>query len=190
MRKAACLVPLLLAVTLSSQDKPQGRMAEPQYRNGNQLIRPEGYRDWVFVSANFGMGYTDGQPAKNPTFHNIFMQPQAYRHYLATGKFPDKTMLVMEVVEPGTNASINKRGQFQNRLRGIEVALKDETMFPEKWAYFDFIGKGPAPLAEAKPFPKDACWKCHNEHAAVDNVFVQFYPALRDARPGVAGSAR
>ena len=40
-----------------------------------------------------------------------------------------------------------------------------------------------SPATTAKPFAKDRCWKCHNEHAAVDNVFVQFYPVLRDAAP-------
>jgi len=50
-------------------------------------------------------------------------------------------------------------------------------------AYFNFIGSGGAPLAQAKPFAKQACWKCHNEHGAADNVFVQFYPVLREAKP-------
>ena len=64
----------------------------------------------------------------------------------------------------------------------MEVALKDEKRFPEKWAYFNFTGRGGALLAQAKAFPKESCWKCHNEHAAVDNVFLQFYPVLREAR--------
>ena len=34
--------------------------------------------------------------------------------------------------------------------------------------------------------PKDSCWTCHNEHAAVDNAFLQFYPALREAREKAA----
>jgi hypothetical protein len=89
----------------------------------------------------------------------------------------------MEVIAAGTNASINKKGQFEDKPLGIEVALKDEKRFAEKWAYFNFIGSGGAPLAQAKPFPKEACWKCHNEHAAADNVFVQFYPVLREAKP-------
>ena len=31
--------------------------------------------------------------------------------------------------------------------------------------------------------PAASCFKCHSEHAAVDNVFLQFYPVLRDAAP-------
>ena len=51
--------------------------------------------------------------------------------------------------------------------------------FPEKWGYFNFIGTGGKPLPQAKAFPRDACWSCHNQHATADNVFVQFYPVLR-----------
>src|SRR5207249_1007671 len=88
----------------------------------------------------------------------------------------------------GGNASINKRGQFEDRFIGIEAAVKDEKRFPEKWAYFDFIGASGQALARAKPFPKEACWQCHNQHGAADNVFVQFYPVLRVAteRPASA----
>ncbi len=168
----------------------QSTMPQPRYVNGNHLVRPEGYREWVFIGATLGMGYTEGQPTRDPVFHNLYIQPEAYRQFVATGAFVDKTMVVMEVVRPGTNASINKRGQFQDRFLGIEVALKDVEKFPDKWAYFDFIGKGPQPLASSRAFPKDACWNCHNSHGAVDNVFVQFYPVLREARSAAASSSK
>src|SRR5712692_4240733 len=90
--------------------------AEPRFAAGNQLIRPEGYREWIFVGSNLGMGYSEGQSGKTVTFHNIYVQPEAYRHFVATGAFPDKTILVMEKVSAGTNASINRQGQFEDRF--------------------------------------------------------------------------
>jgi hypothetical protein len=129
------------------------------------------------------MGYKEGGPEREPTFHNIYIQPEAFRYFKTNGTFPDKTILVMEVVSAGSNASINKRGRFGDRFLGVEAAVKDESRFPEKWAYFNFIGKEGKALPQARPFPKDACWSCHNQHGAADNVFVQFYPVLRDARP-------
>jgi hypothetical protein len=174
-------VGLLLLLAVAAGSEP---MAKPRYADGNQLLRPDGYREWRFVAANYGMGYKDGQPEipKNATFHNIFMQPEAFQKYAETGEFPEGTMLVMEVYRPGTNASINKRGIFQDQFVGVEVALKDSSKFAEKWAYFNFIGSGGTQLTQSKAFAKDACWKCHNEHGAKDNVFVQFYPSLREAR--------
>ena len=170
---------LVLAAALTSQEK----MFQPRFQDNNQLVRPEGYREWMFVGSNLNMGYSEGPAPSESRFHNIYIQPEAYRQYAATGTFPDKTVLVMEVIAAGTNASINKKGQFEDRPIGIEVALKDEKRFTGKWAYFNFIGSGGAPLAQAKPFPKEACWNCHNQHAAADNMFVQFYPVLREAKP-------
>jgi hypothetical protein len=169
---------LLLTAVMNSEEK----MFQPRFADGNQLARPEGFREWMFVGSNLNMGYSEGPAPSESRFHNIYVQREAYRQYAATGTFPDKTMLVMEVIGAGTNASINKKGQFEDKSVGIEVALKDEKRFAEKWAYFNFIGSGGAPLAQAKPFAKEACWKCHNAHAGSDNVFVQFYPVLRDVK--------
>ncbi len=174
------LVPLMLlsGVLAVSQTVSLEHMALPRYTADRQLLRPEGYREWMFVATNLGMSYNEGQ-SKTPSFHNIYMQPEAYRYYKKNGRFPDKTMLVMERYSAGSIASINRQGQFQDQFQGLEVALKDEERFPEKWAYFDFTGSGPVPAAQARPFPKEACWSCHNAHGAADNVFVQFYPILR-----------
>lgn len=164
----------------------QADMPKPRYTDKGRLIRPANWREWMFVGANMGMGYSDA-PKSRVTYHNIYIQREAYKQYAATGKFPDKTMLVMEVLQVGKNASINRQGSFEDQSIGIEVALKDESRFPEKWAYFNFIGEGDKPLNDAAAMRKDQCWNCHNEHGAVDNVFVQFYPVLRDARKLPAG---
>ncbi len=161
---------------------PETQRAQPRFARGNELVRPEGYREWIFVGSSLGMSYDEGPPGYAPNFSNVYIQPEAYRQFATTGRFPDQTLLVMEIVSAGSKASINKRGQFEDRFVGIEAAVNDEKRFPEKWAYFSFIGPDGKALGQASPFPKQACWKCHNEHGAVDNVFVQFYPVLRGAR--------
>ena len=170
---------LLGALCLNSSEP----MPAPRYSETDTLVRPEGYRDWMFIGSNLGMGYKEGGvPDPDPKFHNIYIQREAFRRYADTGQFPDKTMLIMEVVSRGTNASINKKGQFGDKFLGIEVAVKDESRGPEKWAYYNFIARDGSSLKETKAFPKKACFSCHNEHGQSDNVFVQFYPVLRDAR--------
>jgi hypothetical protein len=179
---------LLWLTAFAVADEP---MPQPAYTGAGELVRPTGHREWMFVGANIGMGYNEGAAPREPRFHHIYIQREAYKKFAENGTFPDKTMLVMEVLEAGSNESINRRGQFAARSLGVEVALKDEARFPEKWAYFNFIGGQGKQLASAKAFPKQACWNCHNEHGAADNVFVQFYPALREAleaRPKANGS--
>src|SRR5688572_18134836 len=98
LRLAACC---LFGVSAVNSSEP---MPGPRYTGASLLVRPEGYREWMFVGSNLGMGYKDGQPDKDPKFHNIYIQREAYKRYAETGRFPDKTMLVMEVVSRGTNA--------------------------------------------------------------------------------------
>src|SRR5215470_18025739 len=156
---------LFLPLVLCSEES---KMPVPTYTDKGRLTRPEGYREWMFVGANLGMGYNEGQPA-NPrlNYHNIYIQREAFKVYEKTGKFPDKTMLVMEVLAKGEKESINRQGSFEDKKIGIEVALKDETRFPDKWAYFNFIGEGGKPMADSGAFRKEQCWNCHNQHGAV-----------------------
>ena len=158
-------------------------MVEPRFTAGNELVRPTGYHEWIFLGSSLGMGYQrSGGDHGEPTFHNVYTQPEAYRTFVKTGKFPDKTIMILELMTAGSNASINKTGHFEDRLVGIEASVKDEKRFAEKWAYFGFIGNDGKPLAQSKAFAKQACWSCHNDHAAADNVFAQFYPVLREAQ--------
>ena len=36
------------------------------------------------------------KPIKPGNFHNIYINPEAYREYVKSGKFPEKTMLVLD----------------------------------------------------------------------------------------------
>jgi Cytochrome P460 len=115
------------------------------------------------------------KPNTPPLFTNVFVEPSAYRAFLATGRWPDKTIFALEERASSNKGSINQSGHFQTELQGLAVSVKDESRFPEKWAYFSFgVDQQSAP-----PNPKSACWQCHNEHGAVDNTFVQFYPTLK-----------
>jgi hypothetical protein len=109
-------------------------------------------------------------------FDNVFVNPSAYRSFLATGTWPDKTVLVLEVREAHGKGSINQAGHFQGTsVTDFEVHVKDEARFPGKWAFFSFD----SPAGNGTLIPKGAsCYSCHAAHAAVDTTFVQFYPTL------------
>jgi len=145
----------------------------PQYSNG-KLVRPESYREWVYLSSGLGMSYSPNANP-NPLFTNVFVPQWAYRQFVATGKWPEKTMFVLEERSSETKGSINKGGRFQTELAGLAVEVKDQTEFPDKWAYFSFSGEA----KEAPPNPKQSCWACHDANAAVEHSFVQFYPTLK-----------
>jgi hypothetical protein len=149
----------------------------PTYTADGRLMFPANYREWVYLTSGLDMSYSPNAGMGHSMFDNVFVNPEAYKAFLQTGTWPDKTMLVLEVRMAGSKASINKSGHFQTSdLMGREVHVKDESRFPGKWAFFGFDDANPS-----KQVPKEAaCYSCHEQHAAVDTTFVQFYPTLLD----------
>ena len=164
----------VLLVGMVAAAPPQSTSGTPQYTKGGELLRPSDYRDWVFLSSGLGMSYSPS--SGHVMFTNVFVPRPAYEQFLNTGKWPEKTMFVVEERDSSDKGSIVKAGRFQTEdLMGIGVEVKDSAQFPaDKWAYFNFGGN-----ATAKANPKTACWQCHEDHAAVEHSFVQFYPTLK-----------
>ena len=147
----------------------------PAYAANGDLLPVGNYREWIYLTSGVDMSYSP-KPADMTMFDNVFVNPDAYRNFLTTGTWPDKTILVLEVREAKSKGSINQHGQFQGtQLMGFEVHVKDETRFPGKWAFFDFD----SPEKRGTLIPQGApCYSCHAAHGAVDTTFVQFYPTL------------
>jgi hypothetical protein len=171
----------LVAVSLGAG--VAGKMTVPTYDAQGNVIRPEGYRKWVFVGTSLGLRYEgEGGSDEGPgSFHNVYIQPEAYDEFMKTGAFPEKTILAMETYSAGTKEPKSglTGGFFSNQLTGFSAAIKDQSRFPEGWGYVSFARDGSKLQASAAPFRKSQCYDCHREHAATDNVFTQFYPVLR-----------
>jgi hypothetical protein len=155
----------------------------PRY-NGTSMIRPANYREWTFLASGLGMTYdpAGGASTAPKNFTNVFVNPSAYRAFAKDGKWPNGTVLLLEVRASASEGSINKGGSFQTDLRGIEAHVKD-SRFPDGWAFFNFSDrKGLKDSAEPLNTEQaQRCVECHTEHAAVDTTFVQFYPTLIEA---------
>lgn len=174
---------LLLAIMLFGVSTQKAAIAPstggPAYTPDAQLRLPQDYRDWVWLTSDF---HSASDPAKTEAgarhwVNNIFVNPNAYKEFLQTGTWPDKTMLVVEqratkemgFLAPGRN------GTDQSSLIGVAVHVKDETRFPGKWAFFGFqAGKNTSSMIPATA----SCYSCHAARGAVDTTFVQFYPTL------------
>jgi hypothetical protein len=158
----------------------------PQYDKDRNLMLPANYRQWVLAGSSLGLSYAEGgaQGAGMQMFNTTLIEPTAYKHFVETGEFRDGTMLVLLLQGQGTNALPARRGQFATDVHGVEMAVKDSSRVPEGWAYYNFGGSMMGGLrTSAAPQPKASCYSCHVEHAARDNVFMQFYQMLSDAAP-------
>lgn len=154
---------------------PAENSAKPRYDEKAQLIRPADYRDWMFLSAGFGMNYSPG-PDSHEMFTNVFVQRWAYDEFAKSGKWPEQTMFVIDERDAASRSSINQKGHYQTDLTGLAVEVKDSAHNPDKWAYYIFAAEGTA----AGAMPKgNGCFACHDAHAAVEHTFVQFYPTVK-----------
>ena len=172
---AVCLI-VTAALVLHPEKTANASSANaPVYTQTGEMLPPTNYREWIFLSSGIDMSYT-AKPAGMTMFDNVFVNPEAYRSFLATGIWPDKTVIVLEPREARSNGSINQHGHYQGAdVMGIEVHVKDEARFAGKWAFFDFD----KPTSKGTLIPQGAsCYTCHTAHGAVDTTFVQFYPTL------------
>ncbi len=176
-----CLAVAVLAVSFAFHSVKRVGAAPPavsSYTKSGDKLPPEDYREWVFVTSGIDMSYNPkaATMADHSMFDNVFVNPEAYRSFLESGKWPDKTVMILEAREAGNKGSINESGHFQRGgVMGFEVHVKDEARFPGKWAFFSFD----SPNGNGTLIPKGApCYTCHAAHAAVDTTFVQFYPTL------------
>ena len=177
MKKAATILILAygIACSLSVARAQQTGGDGPRY-TGTALVRPADYREWVFLSSGLGMTYEP--PSANPrppTFGNVFVNPSSYRSFMKTGKWPDKTMFVLEFRNSDSEGSINKSGRYQTGLAAVEAEVKD-SRFPDGWAFFNFRDGASAEPLSAKD--SASCVECHTKNTAVERTFVQFYPTL------------
>jgi len=173
--KAFVFVAMILVSMISDvvPDAPRGVVLE--YTSDGQMKFPEHYREWVYLTSGFDMSYTAGGASDHHMFDNVFVNPEAYKVFVETGTWPDKTVMVLEHREAKGRGSINQKGNFQSGLMDVEVHVRDVARFAGKWGFFGFDdGK-----KTSEVIPQTAsCYACHAAHGAVDTTFAQFYPTL------------
>ena len=178
---------LLLAVALllpvhgnpnpAAGQSPAATADLPTFTDDGRLIFPANYREWVYLTSGLDMSYAprfNSAAMGHSMFDNVFVNPEAYKVFVATGTWPNGTMLALEGRMAASKGSINKAGHYQtNDVMMRSVHVKD-SRFSGGWAFFANDEGKPS-----KQIPKTAeCYSCHEQHAAVDTTFVQFYPTL------------
>ena len=133
-------------------------MAQPRYTADGQLTLPSDYREWVFLSSGLGMTYQHRNSGACAGVYQCFRESRRLSFFRATGKWPDKTMLVLEVRASASKGSINQAGSYQSDVLAIEAEVKDSAKFPGNgWAFFAF-GKSNTGKMLAR---SEDCYGCH-----------------------------
>jgi Cytochrome P460 len=156
------------------------------YDGKGLLLRPENWREWVFIGAaltpndqNFGQAYL-------PEFKYVYLDPESFAHWKKTGEFREGAMVAKELVAVGATNAMSGKGYFPGKYLGLELAVKDSTRYGEQIGGWGFYSFGELPYRAATNLltgrgEKD-CSGCH-EQADQDMIFTNFYPTLQAARP-------
>jgi len=162
----------------------------PQWTSSGELVLPRGFRTWVFLGAPLTPNALNDGKAGFPEYHNVYVQPEAYRVYRNTGQFPEGTVLVKELqlTLPGSNADGSRveasgRGYFPGTSNGIDISVKDGTRFTgtNGWGFFNFGHHAPPYAETAAVQLQEACAGCHIANAT-DMVFTKFYAPILEAK--------
>lgn len=180
----ACLtlagVPLIRTMRTASGGGARTVGPAAVFDASGRLEFPSEYRNWVYVGTSVGLGYSgnSGSDRGGERFQNVYIDPASYASYLATGEFPEGTMMVLEIASSETKNEPGLHGTYEKEILGIEASVKDPRRFEAGWAYFSFRGRSGEALKVAEAFPEEDCWTCHDDRAETDHVFTQFYPVL------------
>ena len=179
------------AIAAAGQTLPataeMGQTMGATFNGAGETTIPENFRQWVFVGAPLTPHGLNGGKAGFPEFHHVYVEPKAFETYRKTGRFPEGTTIVKELVllhpgdyPDGSRDEASGRGFFAKSFNGIDMMVKDSARFADTngWGFFNFGHHAPPYAAKAAAGPADACASCHTANATKDMVFTKFYPIL------------
>ena len=174
-------VAVAIAVWLVVDARTAEMKSAAKWSANGELMRPEGYREWIFVGSPVTPNDMNDGHAAFPEFHDVYIDRASFDQFRRTGAYPEGAVIVKELVSVGAKSASSGRGYFPGKFNGIAAAVKDTTRFGGErsgWGYFDF---GLEKKMAAVELPAN-CNACHKAGAERDMVFDQFYPVLKAAR--------
>ena len=97
----------LVAVVLGGGIVLLGMQAGPgdapyRFNAEGQLIRPEAYREWIYVGTPLTPNDMNRGNAPFPEFHSVYIDPVSFDLWKRTGKFREGTILMKELISVGS----------------------------------------------------------------------------------------
>src|SRR5215207_8818772 len=101
-------------------------------QSSGEVPYPEGFRQWTHIKTN-----VVGSRNHNTGFNHIYANNKAMEGYVS-GKFPEGSVLIFDVIEASVTDSITK----EVKRKHIDVMVKDSIKFADTggWGYEEFKG--------------------------------------------------
>lgn len=84
---------------VGASSMPTAPTVQLAFTESDQAELPRGYRSWVHAYVAWepiATSLLDLKPTATPEFHNVYVEPYAYRTYMETGKWPEGSLIVKE----------------------------------------------------------------------------------------------
>ena len=124
---AVCGIITLVFFLTSDITKAEKEKKFYKFNDKNQLLTPEGYREWIFVGTPVTPNDMNNGKAPFPEFHNVYIDPVSYKHYKKTGKFREGTVIAKELTrvrapdgasKDGSTTEVSGTGYFMGEYSG------------------------------------------------------------------------
>lgn len=184
MRRSLVLAcSLLFAASVSiSLAQGVGGAAEPKAVKAEGILRVPAadYREnWVQLGAFSILADKPEDGAKQ--LHVVYVERKNFEAYLASGAFPEGTVLVKDVyaakTEPLTTGTVSYAGNLVGRFVMVKDKSTRSPRFGDGWGWAFYEG-GETKMTVTTDYKKD-CLGCHEPARTTDLVYVRGYPILR-----------
>jgi hypothetical protein len=140
-----------------------------QVRAGDEIPFPVDYRSWA-VAKTALVGPQSPAFATEAGIHHIYANAKGLEGY-ETGKFPDGSILVYELLETKEASGVTTEGA----VKRLDVMVKDSQRFKEGngWDFASFRD-GSRTGGTVPPERKAGCVRCHGQKKDHDSVFSDF----------------
>ena len=72
---------LAILATMNSRVEADGReMYEAKFNASGEMIRPEGWREWIYVGTPLTPNSLNPPAAPFPEFHSVYIDPKSWAH--------------------------------------------------------------------------------------------------------------
>ena len=78
-------------------DRASSNAHAARYTDDGRLVRPKGWRKWVYVGTPLTPNDMNNGAAAFQEFHNVYVDPESFATFERTGTFPNGTQLAKEL---------------------------------------------------------------------------------------------
>jgi hypothetical protein len=181
------MIALAITMTISSNGHADELFSAYVDAHGNISLPSDFQTKWAFLGT-WSVASKDAEQSGSASghgaaaLHNVYTPPGTIEAFRESGKFPDGSVLVKELLKTKTATMTTGEVSRGQELEGWFVMIKDTlNRFPGNtlwgdgwgWALFDANGK-----LTTKDY-KVECLGCHIPAKNNDWVYVEGYPVLR-----------